>query len=222
MIIIKQGQRLQLPNDRTTFDGDWKRSCTVEMEDCLFFSSSSSSFFFVGSRRCGADLLTKALSVGTGAMVANRTNATTASECNWSLDFILLMAGRVRNPSPCDGLAARICSRPPMLKVVLGLRATPSQDLRTNLNCVCMNFGIFFSNPPSPLFQWQKMCVRPIPTPAPVPFSQSPSQFLLQQYIGRPAPFRSVLYVMPCPVHSPTNRVSFCFLREREPRHETF
>ena len=65
--IIKQGQRLQLPNDRTTFDGDWKRSCTVEMGKFVFFFYS----FLFEAEDVGQ--LFESAFVPTGAVVVNRT-----------------------------------------------------------------------------------------------------------------------------------------------------
>ncbi|KZS13052.1 Uncharacterized protein APZ42_021908 [Daphnia magna] len=94
----------------------------------------------------------------------------------------LLKTSQVRLKSVRDGLVARLCSRPSLLKVVLGLRTTPSQDFGVNLNCVCLDFG-FSSRIPL-----MAKCVFVLPTP-PSAYSPPPifshSNFLLRQYIGR-------------------------------------
>ncbi|KAI9565186.1 hypothetical protein GHT06_008963 [Daphnia sinensis] len=93
----------------------------------------------------------------------------------------LLKTSQVRLKSVRDGLVARLCSCPSLLKVVLGLRTTPSQDFGANLNCVCLDFG-FSSRIPL-----MAKCVFVLPTPP----AYSPSlilshpNFLLRQYIGR-------------------------------------
>lgn len=80
----------------------------------------------------------------------------------------LLKTSQVRLKSVRDGLVARLCSRPSLLKVVLGLRTTPSQDFGVNLNCVCLDFG-FSSRIPL-----MAKCVFVLPTP-PSAYSPPPS-----------------------------------------------
>ena len=85
-----------------------------------------------------------------------------------------------------------------MLKVVLGLRTTPSQDFRANLDCVCLDFGFLLESPfmakcvfvpPIPLFCPPNFCFNSISVDLTssysfgslryVPFPPLPIQFLL-------------------------------------------
>ncbi len=124
------------------------------MEDLSLF------LFLLGAEDVGQYF--ESASVPTDAVVANRTMLAPHlyDDTPPPLKKVALSNWwQVWLPNACDGPVARLFSRPPLLKVVLGLRTTPSQDFGTNLNCVCMDFGFSSRTPFN-----GKMCVRPIPS----------------------------------------------------------